>query len=63
MANKRIFKFTLNDIAAETGRSIHTVRNDRNEGRFDPEDIKSFSKYVAGHLVVNEARKIDWGKK
>ena len=63
MANKRTFKFTLADVAAEIGKSIHTVRADRADGRFDPEDLRSLSKYVAGHLVVNEARKIDWGKK
>ena len=54
MANKRTFKFTLNDVSAVTGRSIHSVRDDRQKGKFDPEDLESLSKYVVGWKLIQE---------
>ena len=60
MANKRIFKFTLNDVSAATGRGIDSVRDDSSKGKFDAEDLLSLSGYVVGHVLI---RNTDRSKK
>ena len=60
MANKRIFKFTLNDVSAATGRGIDSVRDDSSRGKFDPEDLLSLARYVVGHVLI---RALKWSKK
>jgi len=60
MGTKRTFKFTLADVAVSTGRGIHSVRSDRKEGKFDPEDLLSLARYVVGHVLI---RAMKWSKK
>jgi len=55
--NNRVFKFRAADIAAATHRSIHTVREERREGIFDPNDIASLARYVHGHIIT---RRVKW---
>lgn len=43
---KRIFKYTINDIHEVTGRSVHTIRDDKERGNFRPYDFKSTIQYI-----------------
>ena len=46
MTNKRKWKYTLKDIADLTGRSIHTVRDDKRLGVLKPDTLMGVYMYV-----------------
>jgi len=45
------------EVAGATGRSIHTVRNDKESGRLDMDDLDSLADYIVGHRLVEDAKK------
>ena len=61
--HKRVWEYRLLDIADVTGRSIHTVRDDRMEGKFDPDSLLSVSQYVMGYVLIRGAEKWTIAKK
>ncbi len=47
-APKRLFRFTVGDIAAAAGKSVAAVQKARGRGVFDPRDLRSLAAYVMG---------------
>lgn len=43
---RRIFRYTLNDISVVMGRSVHTVRKDKESGVFRPWEFGSVVEYI-----------------
>lgn len=49
--NPRIYRYTLTEIATLMGRSVHTVRDDKENGVFRPNDFKSTIRYMVEHGI------------
>lgn len=47
----------MNDVAVAVDESIHTVRDHKRRGVFDPSDLLSVSRYVCGVVLKKEAGK------
>jgi len=43
---RRPFRFGTQDISEATGKSLWSVRKDRQRGKFDPKALLSLSRYV-----------------
>ena len=52
MNSKSIFRYTLADIAMVTGRKIETVRDHKQAGKLDPEDLESVARYIVAAILV-----------
>jgi len=54
---KRSWRYGMNDVAVAVDESIHTVRDHKRRGVFDPSDLLSVSRYVCGVVLKKEAGK------
>lgn len=43
---RRVFRFSIQDIARASGKTVWGVRKDRQRGKVDPEDLASLAVYV-----------------
>ena len=59
MKNRRKWNYTLSLIAEFVDKSVHTVRDDRRSGKFDPDDLGSVCDYVTAHRLMNGDRNGD----
>jgi len=50
------WEYTLKKIADASGKSINSVRDDKQSGAFDPDNQKSVSLYIASNIMKKEAR-------
>ena len=57
MTEKRKWEYTLEDIAKVAMRSIHSVRDDKQNGVFDPASFRSVCLYVASWIIRKRAKK------
>ncbi len=56
MTNRRKWQYTMTDIALVMRRSVHTVRDDKVAGKFDPADFCSVVQYILKTGVNVEVR-------
>jgi len=54
---KRVWKYTLEDIANDCGLSIHTVREHKRKGWLVPGDRKNLARYIHGHQMRMRQKK------
>jgi len=54
--HRRIWRYTLDDVSNASGRSIHTVRLHKREGRYNPTDLLSVSKYIVSGWLNETSR-------
>jgi hypothetical protein len=55
----RPFRFGTQDIAALTKRSVRTVRKDRREGRWSPDDLGSVVLYCEQYMERDPVKELD----
>lgn len=49
---RRVYRYSLLDIAKATGKSIHTVRRDKRNGKLKMDDFMEVVKYVVDRKVT-----------
>lgn len=54
--DKRKWEYTLASIAKCSGVSINTVRDHKQKGLLDPDDLGSVSSYIQGHRLQEQAK-------
>ena len=59
MARFRWIHWTLAEVAAAVGKSVHTVSSDATKGLLDRKDITSVARYIVGKPTdLTEARRL-----
>jgi len=50
------YSFTMQDIADASGVSLHTVRDHRQQGLLNIQDLADVARYIAGYRAINFAK-------
>jgi len=58
MDNRRKWEYTLAEIAEASGVSVHTVRDHRLQGHFDPGNLESVARYITAYRAVNNMKSV-----
>jgi len=53
--NRRKWEYTLEDIAAAAGVSVHTVRDHKEKKWLDPGDLMQVGRYIVGNRMKPQA--------
>ncbi len=51
---KRLFRFTVADVADASGKSVAAIQKARARGAFDPYDLRSLADYIAARKPETE---------
>ena len=57
MSNKRKWEYTLQDIADSSKQSINTVRDHKQQGVLEPENLTSVARYIVSMRQLFAIRK------
>jgi len=55
MSSERKWTYTLQDIATASGQGINTVRDHKQKGRLDPNDLRAVAAYIEGYRLIKQA--------